>query len=116
MVTELLWIVAKDCFAPRPTALWRQTQARAGLASNAFGMAKCRLHPPRGGSDAGVAKLDGVSSEALETPPERRQRAVVRQEHVEKIAEIMGSRHGDPEFVQQRLEVLFRCLLAVKAR
>jgi hypothetical protein len=49
--------------------LRRQAKPSAQFPPDAFGVAKGRLHAPRRGSRAGIAKLHGVTRQGLEPPP-----------------------------------------------
>ena len=63
---------------------------------------------------AGITVIDRKLREK-KAAPKRSERRVVRQEQIEQVGQIVSAGYGRAELLQKRLQVLLRCLLAVKA-
>ena len=121
MAMVYLYRLLMALMSPARTALPRKRSPRqakpiAQFGSDALGLANGRLHPPRRRSDAWVARADRILRKRSKSPPQGRECGIVGYEQVEKIIQVMRSRHDEADFLQQSLEVLFRRMRAVEAR
>ena len=93
----------------------RQAKSRTQFGPDATHVNEARSHLTRGGPLAWITIAHGIPAERDQNPPERRQRAVMRQEQVKKILKIVSLWHDGSVFLQQSLEILLGRLLAVEA-
>ena len=70
------------------------------------------MHPPRRGPRTGIAKVDREGHERSQAPPQGCEHAVVRQEFVKELFQIMLFWHYEAGFLHQGLEVFPRVAAA----
>ena len=85
------------------------------LAANALSPPKGNGHLSRRRSNPQIAIFHSVSRQRNQNTPQGSERAVVRQEQLDQILQIMSLWHDRALFLQQRLQIFFRRLLAMKA-
>lgn len=66
-------------------------------------------------AQAGIPRIDREVRQEEQPPLERLKCRVVTLDDGQEFVEVVGLRNPDPEFLEQRLEVFLRTLLAVKA-
>lgn len=95
-----------------------QPKAHADFEADPLGQMDRRLRFAPIGVKAGIAELNGIGRELIESSPEGgkacSQGPIMGDQALQQRQEFVNSRHDETEFLKQCLEVLLSRLLAVK--